>query len=81
MKTDVNSPEYYNQVIENEAYYLGNGQLGLNLKGSIYFADTKTNTQTINSRVNVQKALFNQVEILVTKLKIISYLICQKGIK
>lgn len=55
MKTDVNSPEYYEQVIENEAYYLGNGQLGLNLKGSIHFADTKTNTQTINSRVNVPK--------------------------
>jgi len=55
MKTDVNSPEYYKQVIENEAYYLGNGQLGLNLKGSIHFADTKTNTQTINSRVNVPK--------------------------
>ena len=57
MKTDVNSPEYYEQVIENEAYYLGNGQLGLNLKGSIHFADTKTNTQTKNSRVNVPKGV------------------------
>lgn len=57
MKTDVNSPEYYNQVIENEAYYLGNGQLGLNLKGSVHFTDTKTNTQTKNSRVNVPKGV------------------------
>lgn len=57
MKTDVNSPEYYNQVIENEAYYLGNGQLGLNLKGSVHFTDTKTNTQTKNSRVNVPKGI------------------------
>lgn len=57
MKTDVNSPEYYEQVIENEAYYLGNGQLGLNLKGSVHFTDTKTNTQTKNSRVNVPKGI------------------------
>ena len=57
MKTDVNSPEYYEQVIENEAYYLGNGQLGLNLKGSVHFTDTKTNTQTKNSRVNVPKGV------------------------
>lgn len=57
IKTDVNSPEYYNQVIENEAYYLGNGQLGLNLKGSVHFTDTKTNTQTKNSRVNVPKGV------------------------
>lgn len=55
MKTDINSPEYYNQVIENEAYYLGNGQLGLNLKGSIHFTDTKTSTPTKNSSVNVPK--------------------------
>ena len=53
MKTDVNSPEYYNQVIENEAYYLGNGQLGLNLKGSIHFTDTKASTPTNKSGVNV----------------------------
>ena len=57
MKTDVNSPEYYEQVIENEAYYLGNGQLGLNLKGSVHFTDTKTNTHTKNSRVNVPKGV------------------------
>lgn len=57
MKTDINSPEYYEQVIENEAYYLGNGQLGLNLKGSVHFTDTKTNTQTKNSRVNVPKGV------------------------
>ena len=57
MKTDVNSPEYYNQVIENEAYYLGNGQLGLNLKGSIHFADTKINTPTKNSSVNTPKGI------------------------
>lgn len=57
MKTDVNSPEYYEQVIENEAYYLGNGQLGLNLKGSVHFTDTKTNTQTKNSSVNVPKGV------------------------
>lgn len=69
MKTDVNSPEYYNQVIENEAYYLGNGQLGLNLKGSIYFADTKTNTQTINSRVNVQKGVIQSDSNISNKVK------------
>lgn len=57
MKTDVNSPEYYEQVIENEAYYLGNGQLGLNLKGSIHFADTKTSTPIKNSSVNVPKGV------------------------
>lgn len=57
MKTDVNSPEYYNQVIENEAYYLGSGQLGLNLKGSIHFADTKINTPTKNSSVNTPKGI------------------------
>lgn len=57
MKTDINSPEYYNQVIENEAYYLGNGQLGLNLKGSIHFTDTKTSTPTKNSSVNVPKGV------------------------
>ena len=57
MKTDINSPEYYNQVIENEAYYLGNGQLGLNLKGSIHFADTKTSTPTNKSGVNVPKGV------------------------
>lgn len=57
MKTDVNSPEYYEQVIENEAYYLGNGQLGLNLKGSIHFADTKTSTPTNKSGVNVPKGV------------------------
>ena len=57
MKTDVISPEYYNQVIENEAYYLGNGQLGLNLKGSIHFADTKINTPTKNSSVNTPKGI------------------------
>lgn len=57
LKTDVNSPEYYNQVIENEAYYLGNGQLGLNLKGSIHFADTKINTPTKNSSVNTPKGI------------------------
>ena len=57
MKTDVNSPEYYNQVIENEAYYLGSGQLGLNLKGSIHFTDTKTSTPTKNSSVNVPKGV------------------------
>ena len=69
MKTDVNSPEYYNQVIENEAYYLGNGQLGLNLKGSIYFADTKTNTQTINSRVNTQKGVIQSDSNISNKVK------------
>lgn len=57
MKTDINSPEYYNQVIENEAYYLGNGQLGLNLKGSIHFADTKTSTPIKNSGVNIPKGI------------------------
>lgn len=57
MKTDVNSPEYYEQVIENEAYYLGNGQLGLNLKGSIHFADTKTSTPIKNSGVNIPKGI------------------------
>ena len=57
MKTDVNSSEYYNQVIENEAYYLGNGQLGLNLKGSIHFADTKTSTPIKNSGVNIPKGI------------------------
>ena len=58
MKTDVNSPEYYNQVIENEAYYLGNGQLGLNLKGSVHFTDTKTKKeQTSNIGVNVPKGV------------------------
>ena len=57
MKTDVNSPEYYEQVIENEAYYLGSGQLGLNLKGSIHFADTKTSTPTNKSGVNVPKGV------------------------
>lgn len=57
MKTDINSPEYYNQVIENEAYYLGNGQLGLNLKGSIHFADTKTSTPIKNSGVNTPKGI------------------------
>lgn len=57
MKTDVNSPEYYEQVIENEAYYLGNGQLGLNLKGSIHFADTKTSTPIKNSGVNTPKGI------------------------
>ena len=56
MKTDINSPEYYNQVIENEAYYLGNGQLGLNLKGSIHFANTKTE-QIRNIGVNVPKGV------------------------
>ena len=58
MKTDVNSPEYYEQVIENEAYYLGNGQLGLNLKGSVHFTDTKTKKEQIsNIGVNVPKGV------------------------
>ena len=42
-----------NQATEREAYYLGNGYLGLNLKGSIHFADTKTSTPTNKSGVNV----------------------------
>lgn len=57
MKTDVNSPEYYNQVIENEAYYLGNGQLGLNLKGSIHFANSKTKGQTKTSDATTPKGI------------------------
>ncbi len=57
MKTDVNSPEYYNQVIENEAYYLGSGQLGLNLKGSIHFANSKTKGQTKTSDVATPKGI------------------------
>lgn len=57
MKTDVNSPEYYNQVIENEAYYLGSGQLGLKLKGSVHFTDTKTKGQTKPSNVNTPKGI------------------------
>lgn len=57
MKTDVNSPEYYNQVIENEAYYLGNGQLGLNLKGRIHFANSKTKGQTKTSDVATPKGI------------------------
>lgn len=61
MKTDVNSPEYYNQVIENEAYYLGNGQLGLNLKGSIHFADAKTSSQIKNSGVSTPKGLISSI--------------------
>lgn len=63
MKTDVNSPEYYEQVIENEAYYLGNGQLGLNLKGSIHFADTKTSTPIKNSGVNVPKGIIQRLDV------------------
>lgn len=57
MKTDVNSPEYYNQVIENEAYYLGSGQLGLNLKGSIHFANSKTKGQTKTSDATTPKGV------------------------
>ncbi len=57
MKTDINSPEYYNQVIENEAYYLGNGQLGLNLKGSIHFANSKTKGQIKTSDVATPKGI------------------------
>lgn len=70
MKTDVNSPEYYNQVIENEAYYLGNGQLGLNLKGSIHFADTKTSTPIKNSGVNVPKGVVQSLDAETAKAKI-----------
>ena len=70
MKTDVNSSEYYNQVIENEAYYLGNGQLGLNLKGSIHFKDTKTNTPTKNSGVNVPKGVVQSLDAETAKAKI-----------
>ncbi len=55
--TDVNSPEYYEQVVENEAYYLGNGQLGLNLKGSIHFANSKTKGQTKTSDVAIPKGI------------------------
>lgn len=57
MKTDVNSPEYYNQVIENEAYYLGSGQLGLNLKGSIHFVNSKTKGQTKTSDATTPKGV------------------------
>lgn len=73
MKTDVNSPEYYEQVIENEAYYLGNGQLGLNLKGSIHFADTKINTPTKNSSVNVPKGIIQPLDVETAASKIKEY--------
>ena len=73
MKTDVNSPEYYNQVIENEAYYLGSGQLGLNLKGSIHFADTKINTPTKNSSVNVPKGIIQPLDVETAASKIKEY--------
>ena len=73
MKTDVNSPEYYNQVIENEAYYLGNGQLGLNLKGSIHFADTKTSTPIKNSGVNVPKGIIQRLDVETATSRIKEY--------
>ena len=73
MKTDVNSPEYYEQVIENEAYYLGNGQLGLNLKGSVHFTDTKTNTPTKNSSVNVPKGIIQPLDVETAASKIKEY--------
>ncbi|MBD9222354.1 hypothetical protein EGQ24_00370, partial [bacterium] len=73
MKTDVNSPEYYEQVIENEAYYLGNGQLGLNLKGSVHFADTKINTPTKNSSVNVPKGIIQRLDIETATSRIKKY--------
>ena len=57
MKTDVNSPEYYNQVIENEAYYLGSGQLGLNLKGSIHFVNSKPKGQIKTSDATTPKGV------------------------
>ena len=55
MKTDVNSPEYYEQVIENEAYYLGSGQLGLNLKGHINFVDIQAKAPTKLNNVGISK--------------------------
>ena len=69
MKTDVNSPEYYNQVIENEAYYLGNGQLGLNLKGSIHFANSKTKGQTKNSDATTPKGVIQSDSNISNKVK------------
>ena len=69
MKTDVNSPEYYNQVIENEAYYLGNGQLGLNLKGSIHFANSKTKGQTKTSDATTPKGVIQSDRNISNKVK------------
>lgn len=69
MKTDVNSPEYYEQVIENEAYYLGNGQLGLNLKGSIHFANSKTKGQTKTSDATTQKGVIQSDRNISNKVK------------
>ena len=73
IKTDINSPEYYEQVIENEAYYLGNGQLGLNLKGSIHFADTKTSTPIKNSGVNVPKGIIQRLDVETATSRIKEY--------
>lgn len=69
MKTDVNSPEYYEQVIENEAYYLGNGQLGLNLKGSIHFANSKTKGQTKTSDATTPKGVIQSDSNISNKVK------------
>ncbi len=47
---DVNSSEYYNQLIESEAYFLGNGRVGEGIIKSIDLFNVKTKkSQKINS--------------------------------